>query len=219
MDQTEVPGKSLVHEQEITLNILNVIDSDSTVSQRKLAKEVGIALGLVNSYVKRCVRKGWIKVTEAPANRYFYYLTPGGFTEKGRLTKEYLAQSFLFFRQSRQQCEEMFHQCATNNWRRLVIYGYGELAEIAVLVSREISGKLIAVVDPNTDQTKLAGISVYNSMKNVRRIDAVILCDLNNPQACFDDLCEQFPSDRIVVPPLLNVTLHRGAPSEDTATP
>ena len=43
---------------------------------------MGVALGLANSYLKRCIRKGFIKITEAPANRYLYYLTPQGFAEK-----------------------------------------------------------------------------------------------------------------------------------------
>ena len=69
-------------EEKLTLDLLNAIDQQSDLSQRHLARQMGIALGLTNSYLKRCARKGLVKVSEAPANRYLYYLTPKGFAEK-----------------------------------------------------------------------------------------------------------------------------------------
>ena len=59
-----------------TLEILDIVQRNEQVSQRHLARQLGVALGLANSYLKRCVKKGWVKVQQAPANRYLYYLTP-----------------------------------------------------------------------------------------------------------------------------------------------
>ncbi len=83
-------------EEEHVLELLDVVGQRSDVSQRHLARHLGVALGLANSYLKRCVRKGFIKITEAPANRYLYYLTPKGFSEKSRLTAKYLSTSFVW---------------------------------------------------------------------------------------------------------------------------
>ena len=71
---------------EIVLGLLTSIERDSAVTQRKLAGDLGIALGLANAYLRRCVRKGLVKVSQVPLNRYAYYLTPQGFAEKSRLT-------------------------------------------------------------------------------------------------------------------------------------
>src|SRR5215468_444390 len=90
-------------DERIVLGLLNSVD-DGAQSQRRIAEELGIALGLVNAYLKRCVKKGLVKVSEAPARRYAYYLTPKGFSEKSRLTVEYLSASFSFFRQARAEC-------------------------------------------------------------------------------------------------------------------
>ena len=76
-------------EERIVLDLLNSVD-DGAQSQRRIAEELGIALGLVNAYLKRCIKKGYVKVSEAPARRYAYYLTPKGFAEKSRLTVQYL---------------------------------------------------------------------------------------------------------------------------------
>src|SRR5690349_8309728 len=88
-------------DDRILLGLLESVERDGGQSQRRIASELGIALGLVNAYLKRCVKKGLVKVSEAPARRYAYYLTPQGFAEKSRLTVEYLSHSFSFFRQAK----------------------------------------------------------------------------------------------------------------------
>jgi DNA-binding MarR family transcriptional regulator len=80
----------------IVLSGLTSIERDSTITQRALARELGIALGLANAYLRRCVRKGLVKMRQVPINRYAYYLTPQGLAEKSRLTAEYLAVSLDF---------------------------------------------------------------------------------------------------------------------------
>jgi hypothetical protein len=72
------------------LGLLESVERDGAQSQRKLASDLGIALGLVNAYLKRCVKKGLLKIGQAPARRYAYYLTPHGFAEKSRLYASYL---------------------------------------------------------------------------------------------------------------------------------
>ena len=81
------------NEREITLGVLNAIHENAKVTQRSVANDLGIALGLANAYLKRCAKKGLIKIQQIPANRYAYYLTPKGFAEKTRLTTEYLSRS------------------------------------------------------------------------------------------------------------------------------
>ena len=54
----------------IVLGLLHSVERDGGQSQRRLGSELGIALGLVNAYLKRCVKKGLIKVGHAPARRY-----------------------------------------------------------------------------------------------------------------------------------------------------
>src|ERR1700727_2815634 len=92
----------------IVLGLLTSVDSNGSRSQRHIAAELDIALGLVNAYLKRSIKKGLVKVSQAPARRYAYYLTPQGFSEKSRLTIEYLSSSFSFFRQAKADCARVF---------------------------------------------------------------------------------------------------------------
>src|SRR5205807_688207 len=98
------------------------------------------------SYLKRCVRKGLVKVGQAPRRRYAYYLTPQGFAEKSRLTARYLAHSFSFFRRARAQCGEIFASAAARGQRRLALVGGGDLAEIASLFAREYPVEIAGVI-------------------------------------------------------------------------
>src|SRR5688572_13223113 len=132
----------------ILLGLLESVERDGAKSQRSLASELGIALGLVNAYLKRCAKKGLIKMKGAPARRYAYYLTPQGFAEKSRLTVEYLSYSFSFFRRARADCAAAFARAQARNWRRVVLAGASDLAEIATICALESGIQVAAVVDP-----------------------------------------------------------------------
>src|SRR5229473_5533703 len=122
------------HENErIVLGLLNSVEHDGDRSQRHIAAELGIALGLVNAYLKRCVKKGLVKVHDAPARRYAYYLTPHGFAEKSRLTVQYLSDSFSFFRRAKTDYTAALDGARGRGFARIAILGVSDLAEIAAI--------------------------------------------------------------------------------------
>src|SRR5271169_6559249 len=122
-----------VENERIVLELLESVERDGAQSQRKLAAELGIALGLVNAYLKRCVTKGLVKISGVPTRRYAYYLTPKGFTEKSRLTVQYLTISFGFFRRARADCADAFAAARLRGWQRIALLGVSDLAEIATI--------------------------------------------------------------------------------------
>ena len=190
---------------EITLGILNAIHENERITQRTVAQDLGIALGLANAYLKRCAKKGLIKVSQAPANRYAYYLTPQGFSEKSRLTAEYLSDSFRFFRNARSQCTEALNEAGRRGWNRIALYGASELTEVASLC--EASGvELVAVVDPARTGTSFAHLPVVQTIDEAGDIDALLLTELSNPQAKYDSLVREYPAERVIVPDLLRVS-------------
>src|ERR1700733_15822758 len=137
--------------ERIVLGLLSSVETDGARSQRLIAAELGIALGLVNAYLKRCVKKGLVKVHDVPARRYAYYLTPQGFAEKSRLTVQYLSDSFSFFRKAKSDCTRVFREASARGLHRLVLAGKSDLAEIAILCAVEAGVTIVAVVDPRTD--------------------------------------------------------------------
>jgi predicted transcriptional regulator len=192
-------------EDEIMRDILVRVGESEHVNQRTLAKELGIALGMTNTYVRRCVRKGLIKISEIPPNRYAYYLTPQGFTEKTRLTAEYLSDSLKFFRRSRTQYTEIYEQCSAAGWRHLALAGTSELAEIAILSAREHDVVLQGVISRSHGAESYFGLPVVREFAALDRPDAVILTALHAPQAVYDGLIEILPPTRVLAPQLLGV--------------
>src|SRR5271163_3024989 len=147
------------HENErIVLNLLTSVEHDGERSQRRIAAELGIALGLVNAYLKRCIKKGLVKVSDAPARRYAYYLTPHGFAEKSRLTVEYLGISFSFFRQARAECAEIFAFARSCGFQRVAVAGASDLAEIARICALESGVEIVAMVDANVTSATFVGV-------------------------------------------------------------
>jgi len=189
----------------IVLGVLNAVASNSTVSQRSVAKKLGIALGLANSYVKRCIKKGWIKAHQVPANRYAYYLTPKGFSEKSRLTAEYLSQGFYFFRVARQEFYGVFVECEQRDFRRIVLHGLTELTEIAVLSARGRDISITAIVDDATSRTEYDGIPVVRQLPDPNEFDAAVITDLEGAQREYDAVIKMIPPERILAPALLNI--------------
>lgn len=130
----------------IIRDLLERIDGDEAINQRALASELGIALGMTNAYLKRCVKKGWIKVRQVPARRYRYYLTPKGFAEKTRLTAEYFSDSLKFFRRARQSFERLYGDLKDQGVRRVILCGADELTEIAILCAFNHDIAVVGVV-------------------------------------------------------------------------
>ncbi|NKB56214.1 MAG: winged helix-turn-helix transcriptional regulator [Alphaproteobacteria bacterium] len=205
MAENRTSGSTSDGDAEITLGLLNAVQENSTATQRSMANDLGIALGLANAYLKRCARKGLIKISQVPPNRYAYYLTPKGFREKSRLTSEYLSSSFTFFRRARGQCSEALDYCAARNWKRVALAGSGELAEIATLCAVERDIALIGMIDPELKAKEFAGLKIFASAKKLRDLDAIIVTDLRAPQAVFETLSKDLSAERVLTPPLLGV--------------
>jgi DNA-binding MarR family transcriptional regulator len=207
------PGRE-TGDPEIVLGLLTSIERNSAITQRKLAGDLGIALGLANSYLRRCVRKGLIKIGQVPLNRYAYYLTPQGFAEKSRLTAEYLTVSFNFFRRARTDCAELLQECAARGWRRVALYGAGDLAEIAVLSAGDSEIGVACVIDSARAGGRCVGVPIVADLAaalELGGVDGVILTDTLAPQTLFDELIASAPAYGlaaacIVVPSLLGIS-------------
>jgi DNA-binding MarR family transcriptional regulator len=203
MDHT-LPDSS-GEDERIVLNLLNSVD-DGAQSQRRIAEELGIALGLVNAYLKRCIKKGLVKVSQAPARRYAYYLTPKGFAEKSRLTVEYLSSSFSFFRQAKADCAQVLQLAKARHFQNLVLCGRSDLAEIAMLSAVDCGVSIVAIVDENAGDTRFVGVQVVAGYDRVAiPFDAVMITDVANPSRAFDEAVRLYGPGRVLAPSLLGL--------------
>jgi DNA-binding MarR family transcriptional regulator len=128
------------------LRLLEAVHQDSRVTQRGLASQLGMALGLANIYLKRMIRKGFIKVVNVQPNRITYLVTPRGIAEKARLTYEFMDYSLHLYGEVRQHLRAALQDCAAAG-QRVAICGRGEAAELAYLSLKESGLEPVAVFD------------------------------------------------------------------------
>lgn len=201
-----------LEEARLLLGLLESVDQNSARSQRMLAAECGVALGLVNAYLKRCIRKGLVKVKATPARRYAYFLTPRGFAEKSRLTLAYLDRSMTFFREARKDCATTCQLSRKRGWSRIALAGRSDLAEIAAICSLEAHIMVAAVIDPRPGESQFIGATVFESFEAVNvPFDGVLVTDLTAPQETFAAAVRVLGPDRVLAPQLLGIApVHPG---------
>jgi len=186
----------------IVLGVLDAVERNPSVTQRSVARELGIALGLVNAYLHRCLSKGLIKIGQVPPRRYAYYLTPRGMTEKSRLTATYLMDSFAFFREARMQCNELFQMLAARGQCRLALVGGGDLAEIARLVARDHRIEITGIAPAGADVARLSA-----DLEGYGQLDAVVVTALERSRETFAAAVALMGAERVHAPALLRIPL------------
>jgi EPS-associated MarR family transcriptional regulator len=79
---------------EVRYRLLQLLEPNPELSQREVARELGISLGKVNYCLKALVDKGWIKAANFKNSKnkaaYMYLLTPRGIEAKARVTAHFL---------------------------------------------------------------------------------------------------------------------------------
>ena len=197
--------------EALTLEILETIEQHNNVTQRHLADRLGVALGLANSYLKRCVHKGYIKINQAPANRFLYYLTPKGFAEKSRLTAEFLKTSFDFYRRAGLSCAEVFQRCQEQDYQKILLCGLSELAEIASLSAQKHEIEVLGYLELGTETRRFLGLPVYASLDGLNDFDACVITDVKDPYALLEYLDSRVPREKIFIPDILGISREKNS--------
>ena len=204
-------GEETPESSRIMLGLLDAVEQDRAQSQRLLASELGIALGLVNAYLKRCIKKGLVKVRSAPARRYAYYLTPQGFAEKSRLTVDYLSYSFGFFRQAKTDCSGVV-QGGIRARHRIT---YCSSARLIWRRSRRsapwnMGSRSPASLQKNAAKSEFIGFPVFENYEAVSSpFDAVLIADMIKPRETCEAAIARFGAERVLVPDLLRVRMRQ----------
>lgn len=204
-------------ENQLTLGLLQAIEEKDDISQRHLAQQMGVALGLANSYLKRCVKKGWVKMTTAPANRYLYYVTPNGFAEKARLTANFFTTSLALFKQSGDEYSELFEACSVAAEQRVILVGLSDLTEIALMRSLQSDVKVIGIYQPNSTRDEFFGVPVHAKLIEcgilTKDFDVFVMSSMEQTNDLLVELEGVVDATAIKVPELLMSMNYRNMPS------
>jgi DNA-binding MarR family transcriptional regulator len=124
-------------EVERELRILEALENNPDTTQASLAAHLGVAVGSVNWYLKRLIRKGYVKATKMERRRLKYFVTPQGLAVKAHLTSQYMEASLRVYRELRQAARETLAQIRSAGYTTVRVNDKNEAIEIFRLTCLE----------------------------------------------------------------------------------
>lgn len=105
------------------LALLEQIENDPDVTQASLATRLGVAVGTVNWHLKRLIAKGYVKVKRAERRKLRYIITAEGIAHRAHLTIDFVEQSLLMYRNTRQRVRAHLQTVKHAGYDRVRIVG------------------------------------------------------------------------------------------------
>ena len=97
--------------EEVRYKLLKLLEPNPQLSQREVARELGISLGKVNYCMKALMARGWVKAENFKNSQnktaYAYLLTPRGIREKARVTARFLQIKVQEYETLKQEIEQI----------------------------------------------------------------------------------------------------------------
>ena len=99
---------------EYRSKILRILEEQPEISQRDLARELGISLGKANYCLQSLMEKGLVKANNFKNSNnkkaYMYYLTRKGIAEKARATTRFLNRKITEYEALQREIENLKHE-------------------------------------------------------------------------------------------------------------
>lgn len=140
------------------MRVLSEIERAPEISQRNLARQVGVSLTLTNRLLHHLAQKGYVRISRASWRGWLYTLTPAGFSRKVQLTLSYIHRFVGHYQRIRQTVREELAPLGLNSESRLAIYGPileegdRELAELVYLGLKDLGIEEVDLFAPGGNQ-------------------------------------------------------------------
>jgi DNA-binding MarR family transcriptional regulator len=122
---------------DLDRRLLEAIEENPDTTQAGLAAQLGVAVGSVNWYLKRLIRKGYVKVTQLQRRKLKYFVTPQGLAVKARLTSQYMEASLRVYRELREAARDVLTELEQAGCEAVHVEGDGEAQDILRLTCLE----------------------------------------------------------------------------------
>jgi len=156
-------------------DILNILDKDENLSQREIAQKTGISLGLVNTLIKKCVKKGLVKIERLNSRNIQYILTPEGIKEKTVKTISYVKRSYRAIQKLQWRIKELAERDSKLGKKIYLLKKDDEIFQLVKGILNDLKIKYIVIDD-------------LNSLDLITKDNAVFYCW--DPELVFNDHLE-----------------------------
>ncbi len=173
-----------------TLTLFNTVENSPDVNQRQLAQELGVSLGLTNTYFQRVLKKGWVRAKQVKPRRWLYFLTPKGALEKSRLSLSYMHRTLESFRELKKKGDSYLQIFSKKGIRGIHLIGDEDLTEVLSFCFSGFEIELLSVIS----EKNLLDDSSENTLKILPELESdqlIMIASLEHQTPLTKFLCQQ----------------------------
>jgi DNA-binding Lrp family transcriptional regulator len=167
--------------RELRQRLIGELQRRSNVSQRALARRLGVAVGTVNRLLSELMEGGYVQVFDRGVRPFAYRVTDEGQRYQRRLGLEHYSWVLGSLRRLEQRIRVKLLELKNRGAERVVLYGAGDVMEATYSVARGVGLQIVGVVDddPTKQGTRKGGLVVEPlSAINELEPDAVLITAL-----------------------------------------
>ncbi len=174
--------------------ILDLIEKDSNITQREISKAINVAVSMVNNYLNEYEEEGLIIRKKYSSKTVEYFITLKGKKRIKLLNVNYLNASQKLYNSAKENIEEFLNQIESKGFKKILLYGAGEVAEIllqTIASNKDIGLDVLAVID---DDLNKQGKELVNRViipieeLNKYEIDGILISSYTNSKEIYNRL-------------------------------
>jgi predicted transcriptional regulator len=184
------------------LMILSHFEKKNSLSQSSIANYLGISVAMVNKYISRFIEDD-ILLMEGETNRKTkYILTVKGYERLRFLIHSYMIETVRLYKDAKREFSRKFEPLVKSNISKVIFYGAGETAEIAMTVASEIGLRVVAVIDQekNKQGKTINGVLVVSpQMLSNIDFEAIIISSYGYFEEIYDKVKKYEKDGKIII--------------------
>lgn len=185
--------------------ILDMIEKNPNITQREMSKTIGIAVSMINDYLNIYEKDKLIKREKHSTKTVEYFVTKKGSERRKLLNIWYLKSSNNIYIQAKDNIISFLNQIIDRGFKKIILYGAGEVAEIMLQVmndDNQIPLEVVAVIDDNKDRIgeKLVNIPIItlNELSKYNH-DGVMISSYKHHETIYNSLVKiEYPKNKII---------------------
>ena len=181
--------------------ILDLIEKNPEITQRALSIELGVSVALINGYLDDYSKRGLLRKKKFNPKTVKYLITKKGIEQKKLLNIRYFSESLNVFKKANENLREFLEGIVSKGYRKLILYGAGEVAEIliqSIMTSRDLDLEVVGVVDDdkNKQGEHLFGVEIiaFDEM-NQFEFDGLFISSYTNKDVILDKIIKSNRKD------------------------
>jgi len=184
------------------LSILSQFEKEPDTSQQQLSVITGISVSMVNRYISKFSDDKIIKVKGKTNRKIKYLLTAKGQEYKRRLLISYMVETVKLYKDAKSEFAFKFRELSLKGVNKIVFYGAGETAEIAIPAAVESGFRVIALVDKKKEKQGqvVGGILVVSpDMLDSMDYDAIIISSYGYTNEIYSRVRKYRKKDKLIL--------------------